>query len=173
VVLTGGTTCRIPQEVLREECILYIGVKGVSGAGSIKSSALVKYRIVPGAPIVVVSDPSDNVYTQLLNGYNAIANRFYNLSTLEVNTPLKLTFSGRITALVTVNGPGSQAYATYLIQGYGVSSERLHVTTLHAGNHINFEISSTEEAVTITAGGDNSVSVGIFMLYGNMPAISY
>ena len=172
-VLDGGTTCRIPHEVLREPCTLYIALRGVSSSGNVKTSARIAYDIVPGSPIIITSAPSEDVYTQLMGKYNDIVNLFSKISAVPVDTPVKFLFSGRFTALITVNAPNGKGYATYLAQGYGASEERLHVTALQTGTLVSYEISSTEEAVIVTAGGTSNVSYGVLMLYGTLPTITY
>ena len=79
VVLTNGEAT-IPAEVLNEPGELFIGVRGVNSGGVIvKTSSLVKFKIVPGAPPAdgTCVEPTANVYQQLLTAYgkneNAIA----------------------------------------------------------------------------------------------------
>ncbi len=67
-VFSSDDICIVPPEVLTETCHLFIGVKGVDGS-AVKTSTELKYKIVAGAPSVVISDPTDNVYNQLLSEY--------------------------------------------------------------------------------------------------------
>lgn len=68
-VFSSDYICIVPPEVLTESCQLFIGVKGVSGK-EVKMSTELKYKIEVGAPMVVISDPTGDVYHQLLNTYN-------------------------------------------------------------------------------------------------------
>lgn len=79
VVLTNNE-CTVPAEVLNEPGTLYVGVRGVNSGGVIvKTSSLVKFKIVPGAPPAdgTCVEPTANVYQQILTAYgkneNAIA----------------------------------------------------------------------------------------------------
>lgn len=65
-VVLLSNECTIPHEVLAERGTLYIGVKGVTSNGSIKTSTLIGYQLLPGTPSMVVSDPTPDVYQQLL-----------------------------------------------------------------------------------------------------------
>lgn len=66
-VLTDSI-CTIPREVLSESGRLFIGVRGVNG-NKIKTSTLVRYKIVEGAPAGTgtLVPPSSTVYQQLLS----------------------------------------------------------------------------------------------------------
>lgn len=65
--LTDGA-CVIPWEVLHEDGILYIGLRGVDGAGLVKTAAPVRYRIEKGSPggSATAVEPTPDVYQQLL-----------------------------------------------------------------------------------------------------------
>lgn len=65
--LTEGA-CVIPWEVLQEDGVLYIGLRGVDGAGLIKTAAPVRYRIEKGSPIgsATAKGPTPDVYQQML-----------------------------------------------------------------------------------------------------------
>ena len=61
--------CLVPHEVLAKSGILYIGVRGVDTAtDAVKTSSLVEYRIVEGAPAGdgTTVEPTADVYQQLL-----------------------------------------------------------------------------------------------------------
>lgn len=68
VVFSSDNICLVPPEVLTESGYLFIGVKGVSGS-AVKMSTVLKYKIEIGTPSVLISDPTDNVYNQLLSEY--------------------------------------------------------------------------------------------------------
>lgn len=65
--LTEGA-CVIPWEVLQEDGVLYIGLRGVDGAGLIKTAAPVRYRIEKGSPVgsATAKGPTPDVYQQML-----------------------------------------------------------------------------------------------------------
>lgn len=65
--LSGGS-CKIPWEVLTEEGVLFIGLRGVDGAGQEKTAAPVRYRIEKGSPKGgnTTAAPSPDVYQQIL-----------------------------------------------------------------------------------------------------------
>ena len=65
--LSGGS-CKIPWEVLKEEGVLFIGLRGVDGSGQEKTAAPVRYRIEKGSPKGgnTTIEPSPDVYQQIL-----------------------------------------------------------------------------------------------------------
>lgn len=68
--LAVGGTCVIPPEVLRTECRLFIFIRGVNaGSAEIKTTTPIKYIVNPGTPSLVVSDPTADVYQELLSAY--------------------------------------------------------------------------------------------------------
>lgn len=78
MVLTNGN-CVIPHEVLAKPCDLYIGVRGVnSGNNAVKTSSLVKYKIIKGAPAGdgATVEPTADVYQQLLTAITVLDARF-------------------------------------------------------------------------------------------------
>ena len=96
VILNDGA-CTIPHEVLVNEGILYIGVRGVnSGNSAVKTSTLVKYNIDEGAPegTGTTVEPTADVYQQILTAYN------------DNHTALSVANS-RIDALVASQGSGA------------------------------------------------------------------
>jgi hypothetical protein len=68
-VLSSDGIRIVPPEVLIETATLFISIKGVSGT-AIKSTTVLKYKISVGTPSVVISDPTNNVYNQLLSAYS-------------------------------------------------------------------------------------------------------
>jgi hypothetical protein len=66
VILVDGN-CTVPHEVLADAGLLYIGIRGVKD-DMIKTSSLVKYKIVQGAPVGegTTVPPTAGVYEQLL-----------------------------------------------------------------------------------------------------------
>lgn len=67
-VFSSDNLCFIPPEVLTETGHLFIGVKGVKD-DTVKMSTELKLKIEIGAPSVIISDPTGDVYHQLLSAY--------------------------------------------------------------------------------------------------------
>lgn len=65
--LTGGA-CIIPWEVLQDDGVLYIGLRGADGKGRVKTAVPVRYRIEKGSPCgsATASGPTPGIYEQLL-----------------------------------------------------------------------------------------------------------
>lgn len=78
-IVMSNNECTVPYEALIEHGYMYIGVRGVDSSGVIKTSSLVKYKIVKGAPVGngTTVKPTSSVYEQLIAAYgkneNAIA----------------------------------------------------------------------------------------------------
>ena len=65
--LSANGECTIPHEVLADEGRLFIYVKGINAnIGAEKPTTPISYRILPGTPSLVVSDPSPSIYEKLL-----------------------------------------------------------------------------------------------------------
>lgn len=65
--LTDGA-CVIPWEVLQEDGVLYIGLRGVDAAGLVKTAAPVRYRVEKGSPggSDTSREPTPDVYQTIL-----------------------------------------------------------------------------------------------------------
>ena len=62
----------VPHEVLDTDGNIYIGVRGTNGT-SIKTSTLLKYKVVKGAGSGTESSkPTETIYQQLLNDYKSV-----------------------------------------------------------------------------------------------------
>ena len=62
----------VPHEVLDTDGNIYIGVRGINGT-SIKTSTLLKYKVVKGAGLgTESSEPTETIYQQLLNDYKNV-----------------------------------------------------------------------------------------------------
>ena len=75
-ILDADDACLVPPEVLTESGQLFITLKGINVKGEIKTSTILRVKISGGAPLVVTSDPSSDVYSQLLAAYGVINGRF-------------------------------------------------------------------------------------------------
>lgn len=85
-----GGRCIVPAEVLAEKCKLFITVKGVNG-DKVYSSTVLTCKVLAGTPSMVISDPTETVYAQLLSLTNEIQSRFNNIienSTVDSDSEL-------------------------------------------------------------------------------------
>lgn len=64
--LSSDGSCIVPLEVLTEAATLKITIKGVRG-GEVKSTTPLKFRISEGTPVILHSNPSQSVYSDLLS----------------------------------------------------------------------------------------------------------
>lgn len=67
-VVLSEDSCVIPHEVLSDEGVLNIGVRGMSDDVVIRTTATIKYKIIKGAPrgTNVPEEPTPDVYQQIL-----------------------------------------------------------------------------------------------------------
>ena len=70
-VLIEGDRCVIPWEVLTDEGVFYFAVYGVKDDIT-RTSHTVKYKIVQGAIFAEVSDPTPEIYEQILSACQAV-----------------------------------------------------------------------------------------------------
>ena len=84
-------------------------------------------------------------------------------------TKIGLTFAGRITALVTINGSNGDAFATYLVQGYAHSSLRLHAVSLFNGTSSSFDVDPDEERIIFTFPNTAGWNLSVLMIQGDAP----
>lgn len=75
-VTLSDDRCTVPHEVLEKTGQLYIGIRGVK-YDAVKTSALIKYKIVEGAPRGegIPVPPASDVYQQLLAAYGDLTAR--------------------------------------------------------------------------------------------------
>lgn len=66
--LLDDGACVIPWEVLQEDGVLYIGLRGVDAAGLVKTAAPVRYRVEKGSPRGngTTVEPTPDVYQSML-----------------------------------------------------------------------------------------------------------
>lgn len=69
VYLSTNNTAKIPSELITEKCTLYIGVFGVIGDDTIKTSEIVKYDIGKGTPknTKVIEEVASEYWQQVLS----------------------------------------------------------------------------------------------------------
>lgn len=91
--IVSGDRCIIPHEVLKEEGTLFFGVFGVKGDIT-RTSEIVKYRVVKGTLTegTQPSDPTPDIYAQILNQYGAMDTRVVNLEKFAAGSePYEIT----------------------------------------------------------------------------------
>lgn len=98
-VVLSSNKATIPHEVTADKSYLYIGVFGQSGS-SIKTSAIVKYKIEDGAitTATAVTNPSPTVYAQIISAYQQTLN---SLSSALTNAQEALTKANQALAEIT------------------------------------------------------------------------
>ena len=80
VPLSAAGECTIPHEVLADAGHLFISIQGLkTGSSEIKSTTALRYKILPGTPSLVVSDPTPGVYQQLLTANTVLGSRMSEL----------------------------------------------------------------------------------------------
>lgn len=83
VTLSSRNECTVPAEVLANEGYLFITIEGVKTAsGAIKPTTPIKYKVLPGTPSLVISDPTGSVYNKLAEANAVISARVDNLAKL-------------------------------------------------------------------------------------------
>lgn len=70
-ILSADNICLIPPEVLLDSGHLFISIKGAK-VNEIKRSTELRIKISDGMPLLVMSEPSDDVYKQLLAKYGSV-----------------------------------------------------------------------------------------------------
>ena len=83
VVLDSNGECTIPHEVLADVGHLFITIQGInSSTGALKSTTPISYKVLPGTPSLVVSDPSPSVYEQLATRNSVLEARMNTFASL-------------------------------------------------------------------------------------------
>lgn len=89
--LNSSGDCTVPAEVLADDGYLFITVQGINAStGAIKPTTPIKYKVLPGTPTLLVSDPSSNVYNRLLSAYGS-ASAEIAVERARINNLAKLT----------------------------------------------------------------------------------
>lgn len=170
VVFDAAGSCTIPHEVLAASGHLFIGIKGIKSTGEVKTSSLIQYKILPGTPSMVVSDPSPNVYSQLLSALGSTNNAIA-VERARINSLSKLT-NGSTTgdaelALIRVGADG----VTYDTAGDAVRGQIYKVLETVATD-LTFEQGSIASADgTNTNNVTNRIRTG-FVLSENFVSVS-
>lgn len=73
VVLSANGECTVPVETLINKGYLFVSIKGVKDL-KIKATTQLKVRISTGTPSMIISDPTNDVYHQLLTRYGEAIN---------------------------------------------------------------------------------------------------
>lgn len=81
----------------------------------------------------------------------------------------EFAYTGMCCLLITCNGASGNLYAVFLVQGYGATSVRNHVTKIHGGTALSCVAMDDKAGVKITSGASWNCSV--LALYGKLPTI--
>lgn len=85
VIISGDGSALIPPEVLAEKAKLCITVKGTKN-GTVKTSTELWVKVLAGTPSMIISAPTTNVYSQLLEALATERARINNLAKLSAGS---------------------------------------------------------------------------------------
>lgn len=72
--LSSTGDCTVPAEVLADDGYLFITIEGLNpSTGARKPTTPIKYKVLPGTPSLLISDPSESVYQRLMSAYGEAA----------------------------------------------------------------------------------------------------
>lgn len=91
---------------------------------------------------------------------------------IGVNSFRYLNFAGLFSCIITVDGANGQSYGTFIANGYGIGSLRIHVSKLQASSSVTCTILEDRETLhVVNQSGAESV-ISVFMLYGALPELA-
>lgn len=177
-ILSASGDCTVPAEVLADDGYLFITVQGInSSTGAIKPTTSIRYKVLPGTPSLIVSDPSGSVYSQFASRDATLATeiaveraRINNLAKLTEGsttgdaelTDIRVDFTGK-----THNSAGEaiRAHQKKLTRG------RSGLATLLPSSIGDYPTISTKDK-TFTIGGDTLIindrlAAGFVSLHAN------
>lgn len=178
VTMSSAGECTIPHEVLAEAGYLFITIQGANSASAAdKSTTPIKYKVLPGTPSMIVSDPSPNLYEQLASKDAALSAdvateraRISNLAKLKEGSTtgdaeladMRVDFTGKTHSSA---GEAFRATTKKLTNG------RFGLATLLPSGIGNYPTISTVDK-TFTIGGDTLIisdrlSMGFVSLHKN------
>lgn len=170
-LLDEANTCNIPNEVLTDKGDIYIGVFGTSGDTTLTSQVL-KYKITRGAITenLKPSDPTPDIYAQILSRYNAIieelARQFQKLEDLQAE------YTGAVGNADTLNGhksdyffPKSGGTINGNVEVKSTTHEARKVAVENSKRRITLEVDSN--GVAYLWDGTNKKAIASFYLDGS------
>lgn len=113
-----------------------------------------------------------NEQDAVIEGLNAKIMIKYEDTAPEGASTISLLFSGKFSALVTLNGSNSDAYGTYMLQGYGNATLRFHTAIIQKGGAINHIIDESLEKITFNISTGTRWRYSVLMFQGDLPIIS-
>lgn len=83
--LLAAGSCAVPPEILADDGLFYMGVFGVTAAGLVRTTEVQPLIVEQGAitTATAISDPTPDIYQQILAAYGLLAARVDNLATLQ------------------------------------------------------------------------------------------
>ena len=137
-VLDQENTCKIPQEVLSKEGVIYFGVFGVNTSGQQRTSEILTYNICKGVITegTVPSEPTQDIYMQLLAKCAEIESMFLDKAD-TVNGATAGNFAGLDAAgNYTDSGIAKQSFLDMqdTVAAQGDAAERLSATVAAQGD---------------------------------------
>ena len=130
------------------------------------------YKLIGTTDISKIGDGTLTGIVSALNTDIQTLGDRYTAFNIGANSGRKLTFSSGFSAIVSANGYQNDAIGTFFIQGYGTGSARIHVATIQSSESVTCTILENEEAIFIRNKTQVPTWIYIFMLGGNLPAIS-
>jgi hypothetical protein len=131
----------------------------------------------------ILSDISENAIqnkavTAALNGKAPAENARKLVFEIDPSGVASLSFSGQCSALIAVQGSIAKSCSLIAYNGYGVGGSRSHAKRIQGGSSILFgvhpESADSTHGITLKNASDtNNPACVVFMLYGNLPTITY
>ncbi len=130
------------------------------------------YKLIGTTDISKIGDGTLTGIVSALNTDIQTVGGKYTAFNIGANSGRKLTFSGGFSTIVSVNGDQTDAFGSFFVQGYGIGNARIHVATIQSSESVTCTIQENEEAIFIRNKSQVPTWIYIFMLGGNLPAIS-
>lgn len=80
-----------------------------------------------------------------------------------------LNFTGVFSCIITVDGVNGLSYGSFIANGYGKGSNRIHVSKLQAGSLVTCTILEDRETIYVSNQSGSESIISVFMLHGDLP----